>query len=251
MRTIAFTNQKGGSCKTTSAVNLAAALGEKGQKVLLVDLDPQASASAWCGASDGKGLLEVFTGNGSLSDLVSKTSIPGVSVIPSSSWLMGAERALMGEVGAETILRKAVSRLPKTWDFVLVDCPPALGLLAVSALVAVREVLVPVEASVMALAGLASLLHTVERVKERLNPDLSISAILPCRVDTRTNLSKDVVERLREKFGDLVLKTVIRENVRLREAPSFSEPITLYDTKSTGAEDYRSAAEELLERGQK
>ena len=252
MRTIAVTNQKGGSGKTTSAVSLAAALGEKGQKVLLLDLDPQASASSWCGVKDGgKGLLEVFTGNGSLSDIVCETAVPGVSVVPSSSWLMGVERALMGEVGAETILRKAVLRLPKTWDFVLVDCPPALGLLSVSALVAVREVLVPVEASAMALGGLASLLHTVERVRDRLNPDLHISAILVCRVDTRTNLSRDVVERLRSRFGDLVLQAVVRENVRLRESWSFSEPITIYDTKSTGAEDYRAAAEELLTRGQK
>lgn len=249
MRTLAFTNQKGGSAKTTSAVSLAAALAEKGQRVLVVDLDPQASASSWLGARDGgKGLLEVLTGNGSLSDLVAVSGVPGVDVVPSSEWLAGAERALAGEVGAETILRKAMARLPRRWDFVFVDCPPALGLLALSALVAVREAFVPVEASTMALGGLARLVRTLEQVRDRLNPDLRLAHILACRVDSRTNLSREVVEKLRERFGDLVLETTVRETVRLREAWSFSEPITVYDTRSTGAEDYRAVAGEVLRR---
>jgi chromosome partitioning protein len=251
VRTLAVTNQKGGSGKTTSAVNVAAALGEKGRRVLLVDLDSQASASSWLGVKDGgKGLLEVFSGNGSLVDIVVKTDVPGVDLVPSSAWMVGAERALASEVGAETIFRRAVQKLPKDrWDYVFVDCPPALGLLVLSALTACREVFVPVEASTMALSGLASLLQTVDRVKERLNPDLRVAAILACRVDYRTNLSKDVVDRLRERFGNLVLETVIRENVRLREAWSFSKPITSYETNSAGAEDYRAAAAELSRKG--
>lgn len=250
MRTVAVTNQKGGSGKTTTAVNLAAAIGERGKRVLVVDLDPQASASAWLGVRDGgKGLFEVLTDNGNLLDLVRKTDAEGVDLAPSSPWLMGVEKALAGEVGAETILRRRVGRLPgDRWDFVLFDCPPSLGLLAVSALVAAGEVLVPVEAHVMALAGLASLLQTVERVRDRLNPELAVSAILACRVDARTNLSKDVVDRLRERFGDLVLKAVVRENVRLAEAPSFGKPITAYDPRSAGAEDYREVAGEILKR---
>jgi chromosome partitioning protein len=250
MRTLAFTNQKGGSAKTTSAVNLAAALGEKGKRVLVVDLDAQASASSWLGVKDGgRGLFEVFTDNGNLVDLVRETTAPGVEVVPSSAWLVGAEKALAGEPGAETILRRSFAHLPADrWDFLFVDCPPSLGVLSVSALAACREVFVPVEASTLALAGLAGLVQTVDRVRERLNPHLEVAAVLVCRVDSRTNLSRDVVDRIRERFGSLVLKTTIRESVRLREAPSFSKPVTLYAPRSPGAEDYRAAAGELLKR---
>lgn len=251
MRQIAVTNQKGGSGKTTTAVNLGAALGEMGKSVLVLDLDPQASASAWFGVKDGgRGLLDVLAEGQTLAPLVQATSAPGVDLIPSSTWLVGVEKVLAGEPGTETLLRRALERLPQRWDFVIVDCPPSLGLLAVSALAACGEVLVPVETRVMALAGLASLVQTVERVRERLNPALRIAGLLACRVDARTRLSQDVVQTLRERFGDDVLNTVIRENVRLAEAPSFAKPITLYDGRSAGAEDYRAAAAELLKRGQ-
>jgi chromosome partitioning protein len=249
VRTIAVTNQKGGSAKTTSAVNLAAALGEKGHRVLVIDLDPQASASAWLGVRDGgKGLLEVFTGEGRLEDIVVQTSAENVDLVPSSAWLANAEKALAGEPGAETVLRRAVARLEDRWDFCLIDCPPALGLLTIAALTAADEVIVPLEVSAMALAGLAGLTRTVELVADRLNPGLSIAAVLACRVDGRTNLSKDVVESLRASLGSKVMKTVVRENVRLREAWSFGQPITVYDPRSAGAEDYRAAAAELLRR---
>lgn len=252
MRTLAVINQKGGSAKTTTVVNLAATLGELGRRVLVLDLDPQASASAWLGRmSAERGVLDVLTGNVHLADLVAPTDVVGVDVIPASAWLMGVEKALAGEVGSETLLRRALARLPATWDDVLIDCPPSLGFLGVAALVGADAVLVPVEARVMALAGLASLVQTVERVRERLNPKLEIAAILACRVDTRTNLARDVLAQLRERFGPLVLKAVVRENVRLAEAPSFHQPITVYAPASTGSADYRAVARELVRRSQK
>ena len=249
MKTLAVTNQKGGSGKTTTTVNLAAALGEVGRHVLVVDLDPQASASAWLGLKDGgRGLLEVFADNGNLAALVRETGTAGVDLVPASTWLAGVEKALASEVGAELILREAMAELSEPWDFILLDCPPSLGLLTVSALCAAREVLVPVEVSSMALAGLAGMMQTVNRVRDRLNPDLAVSEILVCRTDARTNLSREVVERLRERFGELVMNTVIRETVRLREAWSFAQPVTTYDPRGRGAEDYRAASAELLER---
>jgi len=247
-RVFAVVSQKGGSGKTTTAVNLAAALGELDRRVLVVDLDPQATASNWLGIRDGgRGLLDLFTGNGNLTDLVHLTDVSNVSAVPSSEWLMGAEKALASEVGAETILRGHLERLPKRWHYVLLDCPPSLGALTVNALAAAPEVLVPVAAQFLALAGLTELLKTVAVVKERLNPRLHVSGILACRVDARTRLSLDVVEELRKKFDAQVFRTVIRENVRVAESPSFHKPITIYDTRSAGAEDYRHLAAEVIE----
>ena len=248
MRTFAIANQKGGSGKTTTSVNLAAALGEKGRRILLIDLDPQHSATAWFGVKNaGRGVLGVFADNGSLVDLVQDVGVGGVDLVPSSPWLVGVEKILAGEVGAETILRRNLERLPPNrWDYVLIDCPPTLGVLTVNALAAVKELLVPVEAHVMALSGLAQLLQTVEVIKDRLNPELKVSGILACRVDARTRHAREVVEQLRQRSGSLVYQTVIRENIRLAECPSFGQPITLYDPKSAGAADYRGLADEII-----
>jgi len=256
MRTIACVNQKGGSGKTTTAVNLAAALGERGQHVLLIDLDAQASASSWLGITDtGRGLLDMFAGGAEARSLVRETSAPNVDIIPSSAWLVGVEKALAGEVGAETILRSKLgalaNALPSRWDVVLLDCAPSLGILTVNALAAVREVLVPVEAHVMALSGLAQLLQTVSVVQERLNPELEIAGIVACRVDARTRHSQEIVAQLRERFGPVVYRTAIRENIRLAECPSFGQPITQYDSRSAGAHDYRALAEEVQAQAQK
>jgi len=249
MRTLAIANQKGGSGKTTTCVNLAAALGEKKRRVLLLDLDPQHSATAWYGIKNaGKGVLGLFVDGGKMLDFVQPTGTPGVDLVPSSAWLVGVEKILAGEVGAETILRRHLESLPQDrWDYVLMDCPPTLGVLTLNALAAARELLVPVEAHVMALSGLAQLLHTVGVVKERLNPELAVSGILACRVDGRTRHAREVVERLRERSGNLVYKTVIRENIRLAECPSFGQPITQYDSRSAGAADYRALATEVMQ----
>jgi chromosome partitioning protein len=248
MRTFAIANQKGGSGKTTTSVNLAAALGELGRRVLLLDLDPQYSATSWFGIKNaGKEVLGIFADNGNLTDLIREAGAPGVEVIPSSAWLVGAEKILAGEVGAETILRRNLQRLPPDrWDYLLIDCPPTLGIITLNALAAVAELLVPVEAHVMALGGLAQLLHTVEIVQERLNSLLKISGILACRVDARTRHAREVVEQLRTRSGPLVYHTVIRENIRLAECPSFGQPITQYDPKSAGAADYRALAQEIV-----
>lgn len=248
MRIFAITNQKGGSGKTTTAVNLAAALGEKKRRILVIDLDPQASASQWLGINEaGKGLLEIFTNNAHLPELIQATQTVGVDLVPASSWLVGAEKALAGEVGAETILRRHLQALPENiWHYVLIDCPPSLGILTVNAMTAVREIIVPVEAHVMALNGLAQLLKTVDVAKERLNPELKITGILACRVDARTRHALEVVEQLRARFGKTVYSVVIRENVRLAESPSFKQPITQYDPRSYGAEDYRALAKAVI-----
>ena len=246
-RVLAVVSQKGGSGKTTTAVNLAATLGELDRRVLLVDLDPQATASSWLGIRDGgRGLLSLFTGNGNLADLVHVSDVSNVSAVPSSEWLVGVEKALASEVGAETILRGHLERLSKTWHYILLDCPPTLGALTVNALAAAPEVLVPVAAQFLALAGLAQLLKTVDVVRDRLNPRLRVSGILACRVDARTRLSLDVVDELRKRFDSQVFRTIIRENVRLAECPSFHKPITLYEPRSAGAEDYRALAAEVI-----
>ena len=246
-RLIAITNQKGGSGKTTTAVNLAATLGDLNRHVLLIDLDPQASASTWYGIhEEGKGLFEAFTESRNLKDLIRQTCVPRVEVIPASSWLVGVDKALAGEVGAEMILSRHLTPLSDQWDYILLDCSPTLGIVTINALAAAREILIPVEAHVMALRGLAHLLKTVETIRVRLNADLTIAGILACRVDARTRHALEVVAQLRERFGTQVFQVVIRESIRLAECPSFGKPVTYYDPQGHGAKDYRMLAEEVI-----
>ncbi len=246
---LAVVNQKGGTSKTTTAVNLAAALATRGERVLVIDLDPQATASAWLGHPDGgRGLSDLLTdGTGSLSTLAVPSSAPGVDVVSSSSTLAGIERyhALSGTPGAEYVLRDALRLLPTRYDWIFIDCPPSLGLLVVSALTAADGVLVPVETSVLAYTAVGQLLRTVDAVKTRLNPKLAITGMVACRV-SRTRHAMDVMELLRNRFGSQVLKTQVRENVRLREAAAHRLPITQYAPSSIGAEDYGELAIELM-----
>jgi chromosome partitioning protein len=253
MQVIAILNQKGGSCKTTTSVNLASTLAEKNKKVLLIDLDVQCSASIWLGFKEpDKGLYTLFTDNGSINsiaDITRKTAIAGLDVIVSSPFLIGADKMLAGEVGAETILKRSLNKLKqKPWDYVIIDCSPTLGILSLNALVAANKVLVPIETHIMAVQGLAQLMSTIKTVKERLNPTLDLDGVLACRVNKRTRLSQDILEDLRKRFPAKIYKTIIRENVRLAEAPSFGKPITHYESSSTGAQDYRSLATEILSR---
>lgn len=198
MQILAILNQKGGSAKTTTAVNLGSALAEKKQRVLLIDIDPQGSASSWLGfRNPSKGLFTLFaenTANGSILDIISKTGINGLDIIVSSPWLVSADKSLAGEVGAETILkRNLLSVNQDLWDYVLIDCPPNLGIMSLNALTAAHKVLVPLETHIMAVQGLAQLLNTINTVRDRLNPSLEIDGILPCRVKKRTRLSQDII----------------------------------------------------------
>lgn len=250
MRALAVVNQKGGSAKTTTTVNLAATLAENDRRVLVIDLDPQHSATAWYGVTEGgRGVFDLFAepDQVGIEDLIFETGTVGVSLVPSSPWLVGAEKALSSEPGAEQLLKAKLRELAsERFDYILLDCPPTLGILTVNALVAVTEILVPVECHVMGLHGLAQLLKTVETVEKRLNRELGISGIVACRVDLRTKHGRDVVERVRMKFPDLPYRAMIRENVKVAECASHGIPITAYAPTSHGAEDYRALAREVI-----
>ena len=246
-RVIAVTNQKGGSCKTATAVNLGAELAARGKRVLLVDLDPQGNASTYVGQrSDGRALLDALTTGGPLT--VTRADC-GVDVVAAGEWLAAADKMLAREVGAETILRTALRALPRRWDVVLIDCPPSMGILSAMALTAAHAVLVPVLTEAAALEGVALIMRTVERVRARLNPQLAVAGVIASQTNT-TRLSRSVEAKLRTQLGDDVCSTVVRRNVAIAESYSHQQPIRLYAPDSIGATDYAALAAELTKRKQ-
>jgi chromosome partitioning protein len=253
MRILAIINQKGGVGKTTTTVNLGAALAALGRRVLLIDLDPQANLSTHLGvdaAADRPTIYDVLVHQVPLADAVRDDAEPRLGVVPSNLDLSAAEMELVSMVGRETLLRDALEVLessrPEEFEFVLLDCPPSLGVLTVNALAAGHEVLIPLQAEFFALQGMAKLTEVIGLVQRRLNPRLQLRGIVACKVDRRTRLTQEVLEEVARHFPDRLFRTVIRPNVKLAEAPSFGQSVLAYAPESNGAFDYRRLARELL-----
>ena len=248
-RVIAIANQKGGVGKTTTSINLSACLAEKGKKVLVIDTDPQGNTTSGLGIDKNdldNTVYELILGECSIYDCIVKDAIPNVSVLPSNVNLAAAEIELIGVDKKEFILKNEVDFVKDDYDFIIIDCPPSLNLLTINAMTTADSVLVPIQCEFYALEGLSQLIHTVNLVKERLNPDLDMEGVVFTMYDSRTNLSMQVVENVKSHLNHRVFKTLIPRNIRLAEAPSYGMPITMYDAKSAGAEAYMSLAEEII-----
>ena len=247
-RVIAIANQKGGVGKTTTTVNLGAALAELDRRVLIVDLDPQGNASTGLGV-DHRALeftvYDLLLNDASADECIEPTDLKGLFLIAANLDLAGAEVDLVNQMSRETRLKRSLDEVKDEYDYILIDCPPSLGLLTINALVAATEVLVPIQCEFYALEGLGQLTHNVELVKKNLNPSLDISTIVLVMYNSRTNLSEQVAHEVRSHFGDKVCRNVIPRNIRLSEAPSFGQPITVFDPSSRGAVAYRELAREV------
>jgi chromosome partitioning protein len=249
-RVYVFVNQKGGVGKTTSAISLGAYLAEAGKSVLLVDFDSQANLTSGVGAAAVKpGVYELISGTVSVNEAIRRTGIPNLSVIPASIDLSGAAVELIEQDQRDYFLRKALEPVRNRYDFILIDCPPSLGVLTINGLVSADAVLIPMQCEYFALEGLTLLLQTIKRIQKRLNPGLEIGGLFFTMYDSRTRLAQEVVSQVSAYFKQKVFTTIVPRNVRLSEAPSHGQPISRYDPQSSGARAYKSLAEEVIRRG--
>ena len=250
-RIIAIANQKGGVGKSTTAINLSACLAELDQRVLLIDIDPQGNTTSGVGVDKENvenTLYELLLDECTVEDCIIENVFENLSLIPSNVNLSGAEIELVGIEGREYLLKNHIDTIRDNYDFIIMDCPPSLNILTINAMTTANSVLVPIQCEYYALEGLTQLIHTIELVQERLNPDLIIEGVVFTMYDARTNLSLQVVENVKSNLNQSIYKTIIPRNVRLAEAPSYGMPIIQYDSKSVGAESYRLLAEEVLHR---
>ena len=248
---IAFANQKGGVGKTTTCVNLSAYLATMGKKVLLIDLDPQGNATSAVGLdkdSDLKSVYNVIVGENYVEEVIKRSCVDGLDIMPSEINLAGAEIELVSMDNREKVLKNILNRLKNHYDFICIDCPPSLGLLTVNALTACDSVLIPIQCHFFALEGLTQLMNTIKLVKKHLNEQIDVEGVVLTMKDNRSNLVNQVSEEIRKFFGKKVFNTVIPSNIRLAEAPSYGLPICKYEPKSKGGVAYKELAVELLER---
>lgn len=250
-RIIAIANQKGGVGKTTTSINLSSCIAAKGKKVLVVDIDPQGNTTSGYGIEKNdldNTIYELMLGDCSIEDCIIKDVIENISILPSNLNLAAAEIELIGVDKKEYILKNEIDWVKDRYDYIIIDCPPSLSLLTVNAMTTADSVLVPIQCEYYALEGLSQLIHTVNLVKERLNPNLEMEGVVFTMYDSRTNLSAQVVENVKSHLNQKVYRTVIPRNIRLAEAPSYGQPINIYDPKSAGAESYLALAEEVIDR---
>ena len=248
-RIIAIANQKGGVGKTTTSINLSSCIAAKGKKVLVIDMDPQGNTTSGYGIEKNElenTIYELIMGDCTVEDCILKEVFPNVSVLPSNVNLAAAEIELIGVKDKDFILKNEIDWVRDNYDFIIIDCPPSLNLLTVNAMTTADSVLVPIQCEYYALEGLSQLIHTINLVKERLNPDLDMDGVVFTMYDSRTNLSNQVVDNVKSNLNQKVYDTLIPRNIRLAEAPSYGQPINVYEPKSAGAESYMALAEEVI-----